>query len=131
MTSTLQQLIDLVGAEKTEALCRAYGGVDYYIPHHPRADHPWAGLLGQDAWQRLCAFYSGGVLTLPKGDRTFARLRVEHLLAQDKYSGRQIARMSGCTERSVRRWRSRMHRRPGAKPAPAVPLPLFDERDAR
>lgn len=99
------QLVEVIGEESAIALCRSFGGVDYYVPKKPNEE--LLSIIGNSAWE-LCAEFPGIDITLPNAvNRTpskkegivelVARLRAEGLDPKP----RQIARMLGCTKRHV------------------------------
>ncbi len=119
--SGIEQICAVVGKDAALKLCRAYGGISHYVPQRPRPDHPWAGLIGLEAWERLCAHYGGTRLTLPKGEYRLKRERVLDLLREGHLSVRQIAQEAGVTERYVSKLRGQVYGRQSETAA----LPLF------
>lgn len=113
----LAEIAELIGAEAAGRLCRACGGVSYYLPAKPKPTHPWAQVVGLEAMEILCAQYGGSRLTLPKGDNAAKRRRVLQLLREGRLSVRQIAIKAGVTERYVSKMRGRQDE---------ARLPLFD-----
>jgi Mor family transcriptional regulator len=85
-------MAELVGSELALKLADQFGGISYYVPSEPRPAHPWAALLGPEAWAKVCASYGGGQLRVPRG--TFRDLKKVTILelAEQGLSHREIAR---------------------------------------
>ena len=109
MTDTLDQISEVIGKDAAVSLCKAVGGVSWYIPHKPGPDHQIARIIGQRAWKGLCAAFGGTRLILPRGDRAWRRQRAIELLKAGERSVREIALECGTTERNVSRLRSRIN----------------------
>ena len=105
MTDTIDQIAEVIGQEAAVTLCRAVGGVSWYIPHKPGPDHQIARIIGQRAWIGLCAAFGGTRLALPRGDRAWRRQRAVELLKTGEHSVREIALKCRTTERNVSRLR--------------------------
>lgn len=100
----LDELAELIGEELTLELAQAEGGLDQtYIPREPTEGHPWARVIGAEAFAKVVKVWGGEKVALPRG--SFIRLRkVEILdLAEQGLSNREIARRANVTERHVRR----------------------------
>ena len=76
------ELVDAIGDDGADLLCRAVGGVSTYIPRKPVAGSPLSAVLGMKRMERLCAAFGGLRVTLPnrrKGepfkDRPYAEFR--------------------------------------------------------
>ena len=106
MTDTIDQIAEVIGRDAAVTLCKAVGGVSWYIPHKPGPDHQIAKIVGQRAWEGLCAAFGGTRLSLPRGDRAWRRQRAIRLLVAGERSVRQIALECGTTERNVSRLRA-------------------------
>ena len=109
MTDTIDQIAEVIGQEAAVTLCKAMGGVSWYIPHKPGPDHQIARIIGQQAWTGLCKAFGGTRLNLPRGDRAWRRQRAVELLKAGKRSVREIALECGTTERNVSRLRARLY----------------------
>ena len=68
------ELVDAIGDDGADLLCRAVGGVSTYIPRKPVAGSPLSAVLGMKRMERLCAAFGGLRVTLPnprpEGKRT-------------------------------------------------------------
>ncbi|MBX3231458.1 MAG: hypothetical protein KIT84_24495 [Labilithrix sp.] len=97
-------LSDLIGPELTLKLTDACGGVDAHIPRKPTASasHPWAEVLGETAWSKVCAAFGGERFSLPRGTRTKLQKRRVYELHSEGVSNRQIAVQLRITARYVR-----------------------------
>jgi len=102
--TVLDELAKLIGEKLTLQLAEREGGIDrVYIPKKATIDHPWAKILGTDAWHKVVATYGGERIDLPRGTRIKLK-KVEILeLAEQGISRREIARRVRTTERHVRR----------------------------
>ena len=102
-------------------LCQAFGGVSRYIPQNPGTPNDMARFLNDPIiWDKICAYYGGGAITLPRGDNHLKRRRVDELLRETRLSHRSIAMKTGATERYMRTRAQAMRR------DEAAVLPLFD-----
>ena len=61
------ELVDAIGDDGADLLCRAVGGVSTYIPRKPVAGSPLSAVLGMKRMERLCAAFGGLRVTLPNG----------------------------------------------------------------
>ena len=96
------ELVDAIGDDGADLLCRAVGGVSTYIPRKPVAGSPLSAVLGMKRMERLCAAFGGLRVTLPnrrKGEPF--KDRIVRMLENGKSPGR-IALELGVTERYVR-----------------------------
>ena len=59
------ELVDAIGDDDADLLCRAVGGVSTYIPRKPVAGSPLSAVLGMKRMERLCAAFGGLRVTLP------------------------------------------------------------------
>jgi Mor family transcriptional regulator len=102
----LQDFERIVGLQATMALVRVYGGLRVYFPTAERAapDHPYASLVGVEAFLKLCEEYGGQQhFQLPKAERALLAVRNAHIAADygaDK-TARDIAGEHGLTEGQV------------------------------
>lgn len=53
------ELVDAIGDDGADLLCRAVGGVSTYIPRKPVAGSPLSAVLGMKRMERLCAGLRG------------------------------------------------------------------------
>lgn len=89
-------------------LAADFGGTEIYVPRRCGADHALAKSLGLDAARVVCRLYGGGAVEIPLGPAATASRqarRIRELIASVKSAGK-IARMVGCTTRTVRRYRN-------------------------
>ena len=107
----LAEIAEVVGTGPALRLASAYGGQeDCSVPKTPRRDHPWVEVLGWDAFIKLCDFYGGGRIDIPRNAYAQTGVKVARptkarrmaRLKRQGYSHRAIARRLGCTERYVR-----------------------------
>jgi hypothetical protein len=101
------QIANIIGTELTIKLVEQYGGVSgYYIPKlKTRAGlfNPWAKVIGEDAWRKLCKALGGRRIELPRGSHQRLKKRLILELAEDgKMSHRAIALQAGVTTRYVK-----------------------------
>jgi hypothetical protein len=104
LSKQLDEIAEVVGAAAAIRLAESpYGGQEgCCVPHTPRPDHPWADILGMDAFQRLCRAMGGSRITIPRNALARSvKARMGALKAQG-LSHRAIARQLTCTERYVR-----------------------------
>ena len=96
------ELVDAIGDDGADLLCRAVGGVSTYIPRKPVAGSPLSAVLGMERMERLCAAFGGLRVTFPnrrKGEPF--KDRIVRMLSSGKSPG-NIALELGVTERYVR-----------------------------
>ncbi|MGE4298921.1 MAG: hypothetical protein AB7E47_12910 [Desulfovibrionaceae bacterium] len=99
----LAELAEVVGVAAALELGHRFGGRQHFVPKTPKPEHPWARILGADAWARLCATYGGEKIDLPRGDYLNPKsARIRKLLAEGVTNRRQLAERTGATERYVR-----------------------------
>jgi hypothetical protein len=106
-----QGLVDIavvIGPELTLELADKFGGVEKaYVPRLKNKVglwHPWASVLGDEAWRAFCARFGGQKINLPRGlSRHGSKKRaILELATNTSLSGRSIARQVHCTETYVR-----------------------------
>ena len=115
------ELVDAIGDDGADLLCRAVGGVSTYIPRKAVAGSPLSAVLGMKRMERLCAAFGGLRVTLPnrrKGEPF--KDRIVRMLSSGKSPGR-IALELGVTERYVRI----LARQVKEQPKPQVQLRLW------
>ena len=115
------ELVDAIGDDGADLLCRAVGGVSTYIPRKPVAGSPISAVLGMKRMERLCAAFGGLRVTLPnrrKGEPF--KDRIVRMLSSGKSPG-NIALELGVTERYVRI----LARQVKEQPKPQVQLRLW------
>ncbi|WP_347289069.1 RNA helicase [Bilophila wadsworthia] len=115
------ELVDAIGDDGADLLCRAVGGVSTYIPRKPVAGSPISAVLGMKRMERLCAAFGGLRVTLPnrrKGEPF--KDRIVRMLETGKSPG-NIALELGVTERYVRI----LARQVKEQPKPQVQLRLW------
>lgn len=112
------ELVEVIGQDAADTLCRACGGVPVYVPR--RADpRSWlAGLLGPRALAALSAEYGGLRITVPNGRRPEPYKPAVVRMLEEGRPHEKIALELGVTERYVRLIASRTRRK-------AVQLSLF------
>ncbi len=115
------ELVDAIGDDGADLLCRAVGGVSTYIPRKPVAGSPLSAVLGMERMERLCAAFGGLRVTFPnrrKGEPF--KDRIVRMLSSGKSPG-NIALELGVTERYVRI----LARQVKEQPKPQVQLRLW------
>ena len=109
----LPELLALVeGAAGTRVMLEfagRYGGATIYLPKKFKADHPVAGLIGERAADALVSRYGYGDLSVPLGPTSAISRRTARILAllAEGRSKNEIARLVGCSRRTVQRLRNR------------------------
>lgn len=97
-----EELVDLLGEDKANLLCRLKGGVPFYVPAKADPRHALAGAIGEYGMKRLCAEFPGEYITVPNGKKTEVKKpEVKKLLGQGN-SQKTVAELAGVTERYVR-----------------------------
>ena len=109
MSDTIEQVAEVIGRDAAKTLCKAVGGVSWYIPHKAGPDHRFVKIIGPRAWRALCTAFGGTRLNLPRGDRVWRRQRALELLREGKRSVREIALECGTTERNISRLRTKFN----------------------
>ena len=95
-------LEELIGREAAEQLCKALGGVPFYVPITPKPGIELAKIVGFGRACALCAAFGGAYVTVPLGNRPEPyKVRIMRLIDEGK-TPPQIARELGTTERYVR-----------------------------
>lgn len=96
---SLIALADAVGAAAALMLCEHHGGTRaWYVARKPKASHPWAQLIGFEAYSALCRKCGGQKIDIPRfAFRTLKKQAILELAASN-LPKRQIARQVRCTE---------------------------------
>ncbi len=105
-SETYKMLVEALGEELSQKLCRAFGGQKIYVPAEPREASPIADFLNYGEFRELCAAFGGERLFIPLGlegrrERAMAALR-------SGSSVKEVARAFGYTARAVERLRRQM-----------------------
>ena len=101
------ELVDAIGDDGADLLCRAVGGVSTYIPRTQPEGSPLCGVIGMERMRRLCSAFGGLRVTLPNRRRSEpSKVRIARLLESGKAPG-AVALEIGVTERYVRMIASR------------------------
>ena len=109
------ELALLIGRDAADILCRAKGGVGFYVPVSPdtSAAEELRRLVGRTALAALCDAYGGLTVTVPN-KRRGEPLKADIMTLLDRgVSAREIARRTGVTERYVRALAQQNKNRPG------------------
>lgn len=104
MSDVYRTLRDHCGHETAEAVLRAFGGLEIYVPVKWTAESP-LNIMGEHHARRLIELYGVGQITVPRSSlsrRARTRLIID-LKAAGHLTINQIARQAGCTTRWVRR----------------------------
>jgi hypothetical protein len=102
------ELADLIGMDATLALVREHGGLIFYVPKYPGAEHPLRALIG-GALDTLSEIYGNEQLRLPRCARWLVEQRRAAVLERLR-AGKSImtvAREFKMTMRHV--WRIKAH----------------------
>ena len=110
LTGILQQIADCTSPQVAITLAKEVGGTVVSIPRHPKAHNKLAKLIGLDNLQAIAKDIGWGEFLIPAGEYRGqgSRKRVIQRLAEDGYSTQEIARVTDCHERTVRRTKSRL-----------------------
>ncbi len=110
-------LLDTIGAENLARLSEAAGGVRLYVPKHfgkpPNGGRDSSerliALVGPDLGLLLVFHYADSVIYVPLPGRTepIDVGKLKRLARRKDLSNRRIARLIGCTERTVEKHRAR------------------------
>jgi len=109
------EMVELIGREAALALCRKYGGQVIYTPAPDRLseNHPLVKTIGWEAAVKLAGSWQGSTCALPYGPEAGIRneLQAQVLdLAGQGISVNGIAKLTGLTNRAVRRIKNRAPR---------------------
>ena len=100
----LLEIAEVIGAPAALRLAEVHGGREScYIPKTARRNHPWAQVVGWEAWRALCREYGGERLDIPRNAHAAETVKARMLALEHKgMSRREIATALRCTERYVR-----------------------------
>jgi DNA-binding NarL/FixJ family response regulator len=102
------QLAQVIGEENVELLVQALGGGRYSVANTPERASRFA-MLDAEVLARLCDAFGGTRIELPSGKgqngREVSLARVVVLTAKGK-SAKQIARILGCSPRTITKKRT-------------------------
>jgi DNA-binding NarL/FixJ family response regulator len=119
----IDELVEAIGYSAFETLVTARGGRRLYVPKSVDAAPNIAQWLGEEKADTLIQIFGGFSIDIPNRRPTTlpSRQPIIAALIEAGKSDDEIVDITGCTERSVRRYRSKMRdARPGSKPtAPA------------
>ncbi len=110
LTGVLAEIEAACGLAAALKLARDFGGTEIYVPTHLVADHKLARALGPYAARALAAAFGGGPLEVPLGPTATVSLSaaaIRRHLDAGRLTTPQIARLVGCTMRTVRHHRNR------------------------
>lgn len=102
----LQEIVELIGLEKTTVLVKARGGVRLYVPKtQMNDDHDLVQLLGREAAESLQPRFGGDEhFDLPRGERALRAVKHAEIKRTRRDSSvRDAALEHGLTERGVRK----------------------------
>lgn len=94
-------LQDIMGKDMATVLCRARGGVSFYVPKAAQAGHDLVRIIGVPAFRALVAVYGGEVIVVPNYRRGTPRKGTILKLLEQGVSMRDIAMRLDVTERYV------------------------------
>lgn len=90
--ASVQEIAEVIGDEKAQALVAEFGGASFTIPADPTLDHPWVEVIGIDDWIVLCFRCGGWRLRMPTCEWQKLHERNQRLLAL-KEQGRKISEL--------------------------------------
>lgn len=102
LPSSARELADLIGIDATYKIVEARGGIRLCVPRIVQNDHWLIPLIGQEAFERLVAYFSGEELDIPMCALALNRARARSLLRSGA-SVADTARKLGYSERGMRR----------------------------
>ncbi len=99
--STLDSIIEVVGASAAASLVAEFGGRRLYVPHTMRPEDALVKLLGAETAELFARHFGGDRIVMP-ADPERAHRRERIIEARRKgLSISAVARETGCTERYV------------------------------
>lgn len=113
LPESLKNMVALTDIETTLLLVRQFGGTNFHIPPlrmmHP--NHALALLIGLDHAMRICRYYSGDSIYLPRASHYLQAIRDEQIRADAaQMTNAALALKYGMSERWVRQIkRGRVH----------------------
>lgn len=124
--SVLCELAELIGEELTLELARREGGLDHiYIPYTHTTEHPWAVVVGEDAWRKIVGAWGGQRIDLPRGMFLQPKKLAILELVEQGLTNRAIARQVGVSAHYVRYVRRLARSGEAAETSDPRQLPLF------
>ncbi|OTG87681.1 hypothetical protein B9T31_04070 [Acinetobacter sp. ANC 4558] len=132
LPENLRLIIQLTDYRTAMILIKHYGGSDYSFPplKSISESHELAELLGFNNLKKLCQFWSGGTVYIPKSDRYLGILRDKRIeqdleeLGADSKIQRELAKKYNVTTRWIRSVRKNQLQ-PSAKPKFNNQLDMF------
>jgi hypothetical protein len=115
LPAVLNAIQAAVGPAVMRQVVNAFGGTTIYIPAHPGPESKLAKVVGLEAARKIAAALSHGQVLIPLGPNVAAK-RIRAAIRAQLEAGKSegtTARTLGCHERTVRRERARMRRKPG------------------
>jgi len=110
LPGVLQDIAEIAGEHAAMRYAEMRGGVTVYLParydpHHPECK-ALADACGDAAARKIVARIGGGAVTIPSARRQRIALAVRTM---QHMSVRELALMLGVSERTIYRYRRRMH----------------------
>lgn len=102
LPASIRDVAEAVGVRLALKLIELFGGLDLYVPHTLREDHPLMALGADDA-SALCEALGGETIYVPRMAAGPRRTGDVANLAAAGRTRAQIARALGITQRHVRR----------------------------
>lgn len=106
----LELVAEIAGDEAGRKLTHAFGGQRIYVPSSLGPDHRLARAVGLEVAQMICREIGPGHIHVPTGAGAARNALAQQIEALDVQglSANQIAETVNCSERTVRRHRSRI-----------------------
>ncbi len=104
LPESLRELAELMGIGPVLALVGQYGGRDHLqVPRHAKPDHKLTKLIGQEAADKLCEYWGGDRLYIPKADVAMRCIRDQDIVRRYDEGERvnDLAAEYGITARRV------------------------------
>lgn len=92
LPASARHMVDVMGVPDALAVIRAYGGLVIYVPKsacRERSLPPGADAVSDEQLAKLCQYYGGGMLSVPKCE-TAMRLLRDALILAHKRAGKTL-----------------------------------------
>ncbi len=104
LPDNLKLLVEVAGLPAAIDLAQRLGGSEYTFPVRYNPESSLVAVVGEEAAEKLIAYFSGEKYYIPKGDRALrcARNREIEYKYENGQTGRDLAQEYRLTERQVR-----------------------------
>lgn len=102
MSTTIEEVEDIIGAEAVSSLVANFGGSRIYVPQRFHRNSAIVLYIGAGASARLCEAFRGDTIEIPTGRPSSRPHPMRDAIKRDRQSGATLQELASRYDRSLR-----------------------------